>query len=201
MGFNDPADPMIDIEESLQGLLEQSGAFKSGHFQLSAGGHSPAYVQCALLLQRPDHATRVGQLLASRLVRHEPEAVISPALGGIVIGYEVARSLQVPFRFTERVDGLMTLRRGFSVAPHERIVVVEDVVTTGKSTLEVARLLQRAGADICAVGSILDRTDGESPFQVPFESLMALELPTYDAESCPLCAENVPLDRPGSRLS
>lgn len=201
MGFNDPANPMIDVQESLQELLEESGAFKSGHFELSAGGHSPAYVQCALLLQRPDHASRVGRLLASRLEKHAPEAVISPALGGLVIGYEVARSLHVPFRFTERVEGLMTLRRGFSVQKEEQIAIVEDVVTTGKSTLEVASLLRELGADVCAIGSILDRTGGESQFQAPFESLMTLDLPTYDAGSCPLCAERIPIDRPGSRPS
>jgi orotate phosphoribosyltransferase len=201
MEFSDRTNPMVDVHESLQELLEESGAFKSGHFQLSAGGHSPAYVQCALLLQRPDHASRVGQLIASRLEEYAPEAVISPALGGLVIGYEVARSLQVPFRFTERVEGVMTLRRGFTVQRHERIVIVEDVVTTGKSTLEVATLLQKSGAEVCAIGSILDRTGGDSPFQTPFESLMSLDLPTYEADSCPLCAAQIPLDSPGSRLS
>ena len=201
MEFSAPTNPMNDVQESLQELLEESGALKSGHFQLSAGGHSPAYVQCALLLQRPDLASRVGQLVASRLAKYAPKAVISPALGGLVIGYEVARSLQVPFRFTERVEGIMTLRRGFTVQLNERIAIVEDVVTTGKSTLEVASLLQKCGAEVCAIGSILDRTGGDSPFQTPFESLMRLDLPTYDADSCPLCAEQIPLDRPGSRLS
>ena len=140
-------------------------------------------------------------MLADRLRDFGAEAVISPALGGLIIGYEVARALGVPFRFTERRGGVMTLRRGFAVSDDERVVIIEDVVTTGKSTLEVARLLHGAGARVVAVGAILDRTGGSDPFEVPFESLMDLDLPTYEAGACPLCAEGTPLDQPGSRAS
>lgn len=184
---------------SLQQWLEDTGALRQGHFLLSAGGHSPAYVQCALLLEQPEKAAKVGELLADRLERHRPQAVISPALGGLIIGYEVASSLGVPFRFAERVGGVMTLRRGFSIQANERIAIVEDVVTTGKSTQEVASLLQESGAIICAIGSILDRTGEENPFGAPFEALMALTLPTFKPEACPLCAQEIPIDRPGSR--
>ena len=142
---------------------------------------------------------RFGKLLAGRLERHRPQAVISPALGGLIIGYEVASSLGVPFRFAERIGGVMTLRRGFSVQANERIAIVEDVVTTGKSTQEVASLLQKSGVIICAIGSILDRTGEENPFGAPFEALMTLTLPTFDPEACPLCAQEIPIDRPGSR--
>lgn len=174
---------------------------RHGHFLLSAGGHSPAYVQCALLLESPERAAAVGRMLAERLRGFGPEAVISPALGGLIIGYEVARALAVPFRFAERKGGVMTLRRGFAVSDSERVVIVEDVVTTGKSTLEVAALLNRAGARIVAVGAILDRTGGSNPFNLPFESLMELDLPSYEPGACPLCAEGSPLDQPGSRAS
>ncbi len=190
---------MDNEPNSLQQWLEESGALRQGHFLLSAGGHSPAYVQCALLLERPEKAAKVGDLLAGRLERYEPEAVISPALGGLIIGYEVASSLGIPFRFAERVDGVMTLRRGFSIKDHERIAIVEDVVTTGKSTQEVASLLQDSGAIICAIGSILDRTGDENLFEVPFEALMALTLPTFEPKACPLCVQEIPIDRPGSR--
>jgi len=179
--------------------LEESGALRKGHFLLSAGGHSTAYVQCALLLEDPRRAEKVGQLLAARLRPYEPDVVVSPALGGLIIGYEVARSLNIPFRFGERSKGAMTLRRGFSLQPRERIAIVEDVVTTGKSTLEVAALVRNSGAILCAVGSILDRTPADNPFSVPFESLLRLELPTFQPEDCPLCTEGVAIDQPGSR--
>ncbi|MGE5234184.1 MAG: orotate phosphoribosyltransferase, partial [Acidobacteriota bacterium] len=128
---------MID-ERSLRALLEESGALREGHFRLSSGLHSPAYVQCALLLQEPARARRLGGELARRLAEHRPESVLSPALGGVVIGHEVAAALGVPFRFTERQEGAMALRRGFALRGGERVAVVEDVVTTGKSTRECA---------------------------------------------------------------
>lgn len=192
---------MTEPADRIGAWLDESGALRQGHFLLSAGRHSPAYVQCALLLERPDRAAAVGRLIGDRLRKHEPATIISPALGGLIIGYEVARALSVPFRFAERKEGIMTLRRGFSVADSERVAIVEDVVTTGKSTLEVSGLLSRFGGRVVAVGSILDRTGGSNPFDVPFESLMVLDLPTYDPQKCPLCEKGIPLDQPGSRAS
>jgi orotate phosphoribosyltransferase len=191
-------------------LLEESGALRHGHFLLSSGLHSPAYVQCALLLEQPDRARRVGSALAAKLGSLRPEAVVSPALGGLIVGFATAASLGVPFRFTERSEGRMELRRGFTVQPGERIAVVEDVVTTGKSTRETMAVLKTLGAEIVAVGAILDRTGSGSPdasdplgpsdpFEVPFETLLSLDLPTYAAEACPKCAEGSRPEKPGSR--
>lgn len=193
--------------EDVRALLEESGAYRSGHFELSSGRHSPAYVQCALLLQDPGRARRVGRALARRLASLRPETVVSPALGGVIIGHEVAAALGVPFRFTERKDGEMSLRRGFALREGERTVIVEDVVTTGRSTREAASVVEGAGAKVLAVGSIVDRTGSSesgpdsdrSPFEVPFFHLMELDLPTWPADECPLCREGGTAVKPGSR--
>jgi len=179
--------------------LEESGALLQGHFLLSSGLHSSAYVQCARLLEVPDRARRLGIDLAELVRKYEPESVVSPALGGLIIGHEVAAALSVPFRFIERVGGEMVLRRGFSLSAGERVIVVEDVVTTGKSTLEAARVAQAAGAQVCAIAAILDRTAGQQPFAVPFERLLELVFANYEADSCPMCADGGDLIKPGSR--
>ena len=189
---------MLDLQH-LKKWLKDSGALREGHFLLSSGRHSSAYVQCALLLEDPERAQRLGGLLGESLQMYRPQTIVSPALGGLIIGHEVAKSLQIPFRFTERHDGNMTLRRGFSFAPGERVVIVEDVVTTGKSALEVAALLSSMNVQIAAIGSILDRTGGDNSFQVPFVALMKLALPTYPSDDCPACIDGLPIDRPGSR--
>lgn len=185
-------------------LLEESGALQHGHFQLSSGLHSPAYVQCALLLEYPERARRVGSALAVKLGAYQPDAVVSPALGGLLVGYTTASALDVPFRFTERKEGRMELRRGFAVRPGERIVVIEDVVTTGKSTRETMAILEKQGGKVVAVGAILDRTQAKAsgedgPFSVPFETLVSLDLATYRPGECPLCAEGSRPEKPGSR--
>lgn len=180
-------------------LLEGSGAFREGHFELSSGLHSQAYVQCALLLEDPRRARRVGRALARLLASLRPAAVVSPALGGVIIGHEVAEALGVPFRFTERKDGRMTLRRGFHLAPGERVVIVEDVVTTGKSTNEAAEVVREAGGSVLAVGSVVDRTGGGEPFDVPFFSLIDLALSSWPPGECPLCREGGRPEKPGSR--
>jgi orotate phosphoribosyltransferase len=190
-------------------LLEESGALRHGHFRLSSGLHSPAYVQCALLLEHPARARRVGSALAVRLGVYRPDAVVSPALGGLIAGFTTASSLDVAFRFTERKEGRMELRRGFTVRPGERLAVVEDVVTTGKSTRETMGVLEALGGEVVAVGAILDRSsrtraedegaDGDELFDVPFEALTRLDLPTYRPEACPLCADGSPPVKPGSR--
>lgn len=188
--------------EDWLGLLEASGALLRGHFRLSSGLHSPAYVQCARLLEDPGRARRVGRGLAQRLAPYAPDSVLSPALGAILIGHETAAALGVRFQFAERDGGAMVLRRGFALAPGERVVVVEDAVTTGGSTRETAAAARAAGAEVVAVGAILDRSDrrgGTHPFDVPFESLVSLDLPTYRPEDCPLCREGSPAVKPGSR--
>jgi len=197
-------------------LLEESGALRHGHFQLSSGLHSPAYVQCALLLEQPARARRVGSALAVKLAVYRPDAVVSPALGGLIVGFATAGALDVPFRFTERKEDRMELRRGFTVRPGERLAVVEDVVTTGRSTRETMTVLEALGGEVVAVGAILDRSSrrraagdggegagGEPPsgelFDVPFEVLVSLDLPTYRPGACPLCADGSRPVKPGSR--
>jgi orotate phosphoribosyltransferase len=186
-------------EGDLELMLAESGALRQGHFRLSSGLHSPAYVQCALLLELPERARRVGATLAERLREAAPESVLSPALGGVVIGHEVAAALGVPFRFTERQDGTMALRRGFAIAPGDRVAVVEDVVTTGKSTRECAAVAESCGARVVAIGSILDRSAGRHGFTAPFAALLRLDFPTYAPEACPLCAAGGTAEKPGSR--
>lgn len=184
-------------------MLEESGALRHGHFLLSSGLHSQAYVQCALLLEDPLRARKVGQDLAEELRPFHPDSVLSPALGGVIIGHEVAAALGVPFRFTERKGEEMGLRRGFSLRQGERVVIVEDVVTTGRSTRETAALAEARGAVVVGVGAIIDRTGkrdgGAAPFEVPFRALLALDLPFYPADGCPLCAAGGAPEKPGSR--
>lgn len=184
----------------LMQMLEESGALRRGHFLLSSGLHSTAYVQCALLLEDPVRARKVGSDLAEKLRSFHPDSVIAPALGGVIIGHEVAAALGVPFRFSERKGDDMGLRRGFTLRQGERVVIVEDVVTTGRSTLETAALATARGARVVAVGAIIDRTAGRDPFDVPFRSLLQLDLPSYQPNECPSCRSGaLPPEKPGSR--
>lgn len=182
-------------------LLQESGALREGHFLLSSGLHSPAYVQCALLLEDPSRARRVGETLAAEVADFDPDSILAPALGGLIVGHEVASALGLPFRFTERKDGAMTLRRGFVLKPGERVVVVEDVVTTGRSTRETMDVIRAHGGEVAGVGSILNRSgQAAGPFgDVPYRALATLDLPTYDPESCPLCRAGGTAEKPGSR--
>jgi orotate phosphoribosyltransferase len=186
-------------EEELRQLLEQTGALRHGHFILSSGLHSPVYVQCALMLQDPRLAARVGRALARRLLPLRPQSILSPALGGLIVGHEVAAALGVPFRFTERHGGEMELRRSFRLAPGERVAIVEDVVTTGKSTREVAEVARNAGAEIVAVGAIIDRGEGANPFEVPLFALLRLSAPIHDPASGEPAPDWGPAEKPGSR--
>ena len=179
--------------------LEACGALRRGHFLLSSGLHSPGYVQCALLLESPARAADAGARIAAGLRALAPDSVLAPALGGVIIGHEVARALGVPFRFAEREGQRLALRRGFGLRPGERVVIVEDVVTTGKSTLETAALAESAGAVIAGIGAIIDRSSGRHGFSVPFAALLALEFPTYSGDTCPLCREGSVAVKPGSR--
>jgi orotate phosphoribosyltransferase len=179
--------------------FEETGALLEGHFRLSSGLHSDRYLQCARLLMWPDRAERAGRELADRLAEFSPGAIVSPALGGVIIGHEVARTLGVRAVFAERRDGAFTLRRGFAIAPGERVAVVEDVFTTGGSTRDVCGAVAAAGGEVVAVGSLVDRGVPAGAFSVPARSVLTLSVPSWRPEDCPLCAEGVPLDTPGSR--
>lgn len=182
-------------------LLNKTGALLQGHFRLSSGLHSPNYVQCALLLQHPRNAKALGEALAKGIRAMRPQKIVAPALGGVIIGYTVAEALQIPMVFTERKEGEMSLRRGFRISQGERVVIVEDVVTTGKSTRETAKVVAERGGLVFGFASILNRSGKENPFDAPFESLLSLALETHDDASCPLCKAGVPVDSPGSRYS
>ncbi|KJS83737.1 MAG: hypothetical protein JM58_12105 [Peptococcaceae bacterium BICA1-8] len=180
-------------------LLGQTDALKTGHFRLTSGMHSEQYVQCALLLKEPRIAEKVCRDLADKFADEQPEMVVGPALGGIIAAYEVARSLGVPGIFAERENGNMTLRRGFNVEKGQRIVVIEDVITTGGSSQEVVELLENLGAKVIGVGSIIDRSGEKTKLTVPYKSLIRLDIKTYEPEKCPLCAKGLEVVKPGSR--
>ena len=180
-------------------LFRQSGALHEGHFRLSSGLHSSGYLQCALVLQHPAHAETLGRALGDVLRDLNATAVLSPALGGLIIGHEVARALGVRAIFAERQDNVLTLRRGFSLSADDRVVIIEDVVTTGGSTRETMVVAREAGATVVGAGSIVDRSGGSATLDVPFRSLVALSLPTYELAACPLCAAGKPVTKPGSR--
>lgn len=195
---------MTSQESGVLSLFNQTGAYLRGHFRLTSGLHSPEYLQCALVLQHPAHAARLGEELAramaALLAGARVRVVASPAVGGLIIGHEVARALDARFIFAERdAAGKMTLRRGFAVEPGETAVVVEDVVTTGGSTREVVDLLAAAGAKVLAAGSIIDRSGGAAGVGVPRVALATLRVVAYPPEDCPLCREGLPVVKPGSR--
>lgn len=195
---------MSERTNSILELFERTGGYLRGHFLLTSGLHSPEYLQCAVVLQYPEQAARLGANLAEALALavgpRRVSLVASPALGGIVIGHEVARALGARAVFTERdAAGAMTLRRGFRVEPGEAAVVIEDVVTTGGSTREVIQVLRAAGAEVLAAGSIIDRSAGKADVSVPRVALATLDVVTYRPEECPLCRAGIPLLKPGSR--
>ena len=179
-------------------LFRRTGALLDGHFQLSSGLHSPGYLQCALVLQHPSQAEACGAALADRVRSLGVQVVLSPALGGIVIGQEVGRALGVRAIFAER-HGVLTLRRGFALEQGERVLVVEDVVTTGGSTRETIDVARGAGALVVGAAAIIDRSGGYPGIDVPFHALATIALPTYQPDACPLCAAGTPVAKPGSR--
>ena len=185
--------------EHVMARLRETEAILDGHFSLSSGRHSDRYVQCARLLAATPVAAEMGAALAAQLPA-DVDLVVSPAMGGLIIGHEVARARQLPFLFTEREDGAMVFRRGFAVPPGARAVVVEDVVTSGGSLLEAAAALRAAGGTLVAAAAIVDRSGGAEPdFGVPFHSLIALEVKTWSPQDCPLCAAGGTAVKPGSR--
>lgn len=191
---------MMKREEILK-LFEQAGAIRSGHFELSSGRHSGAYIQCALVLQYPQHAEQLGRALAEPFKAHSIHCVVAPALGGLVIGHEVARGLGVRFVFVERdKSGQMALRRGFSLGSGERALVIEDVWTTGGSTRETMGVVEQEGGVAVAAGALIDRSKGHLDWTVPAHALLSMDVPSYEPDECPLCRSGAAATRPGSRF-
>jgi orotate phosphoribosyltransferase len=184
-------------------LFETTGAYLRGHFRLTSGLHSNEYLQCAKVLQYPEHAEALGQQLAEAIYSLDPtpiSVVASPAVGGLIIGHEVARAMNARCIFTERdPSGKMTLRRGFQVEPGETAVVIEDVITTGGSTREVFEVMRDAGARVIAAGSIIDRSGGSAEVGVRRVALQSMKTTVYEESECPLCRDGVPVEKPGSR--
>jgi orotate phosphoribosyltransferase len=181
-------------------LYRRTGAFLEGHFRLSSGLHSTGYLQSALVLQHPTDAAALGSGIAERMKRVEPTVVLSPALGGLIIGHEVARAFGVRAIFAERSGGTaLGLRRGFQLTPSDRVLVIEDVFTTGKSTRETIDVARSAGAVVVGAAAIVDRSGTPLDFGVPSSAIVHLDLPVYEAEQCPLCAQGIAVVKPGSR--
>ena len=186
------SDDVISLFRGVRALLE-------GHFQLSSGLHSAGYLQCALVLQYPRHAEALGAAIAERVRPFNPTVVLSPALGGVVIGQEVARALGARGIFAERREGELMIRRGFTVETSDRVVVIEDVVTTGGSTRETIEVARGIGATVVGAASIIDRSGTTSSFDVPFQALASVSWPVYEPSVCPQCADGIPTVKPGSR--
>jgi orotate phosphoribosyltransferase len=184
--------------------MSGAGALLEGHFRLSSGLHSPRYLQCAVALQHPALAEQLGSALATAwrsTASATPDLVVSPALGGLIIGHETGRGLGIRACFTERVEGVMTLRRGFRIEAEEGVLLVEDVITTGRSTLETEAVVRQAGGKPLGVACIANRSDKERLGDLPLVSLVRLDIPAFEPAECPLCAAGEPITKPGSRPS
>jgi len=186
-------------DKDIMALFKKTKAFMTGHFRLSSGLHSGHYLQCALVLQYPKYAEQLCRELARKFKKDRPTAVIGPAMGGMLVSYETARQLGARSLFTERQEGRMMLRREFKLDKKDRVLAVEDVVTTGGSLKEVIRIVKESGAALIGVGSIVDRSGGTAKFGARFESLLKLNIETFPQEKCPLCEENIEIAKPGSR--
>ncbi|MDR1417656.1 MAG: orotate phosphoribosyltransferase [Endomicrobium sp.] len=188
-------------QDELKTLFKKNNALLTGHFKLSSGLHSDTYFQSALILQYPKEAEFLAQELAKKLKENNItiDVVVSPAMGGVIIGYEMGRALGVRAIFTERVDGKVLFKRGFSLKESEKVLIIEDVITTGLSTKEVIEFIKLSGCKIVAVGSLVDRSAGKVDFGVPTFSLLSLEVKSYKEQECPMCKEGVVVIKPGSR--
>ncbi|AQS59034.1 orotate phosphoribosyltransferase [Desulforamulus ferrireducens] len=185
-------------EEIIQ-IFEQTGAMLSGHFRLTSGKHSNRYFQCAQVLQYPQYTEKLCGELASRFAGLGVQTVIGPAMGGILVSYEVGRALGVRSLFTERENGRMALRRNFTIAPGEKVLVVEDVITTGGSVAEVINVVRSLGGEVVGVGVLVDRSNGQADLGVRTEALLQVSVETYEPDHCPLCSQGLPAVKPGSR--
>jgi len=186
-------------EERAGEILERVGVLLNGHFILTSGRHSDRYMQCARLFTRSEYASEMCASLAEQFAGERVDCVIGPALGAVQMAYEVSRHLGCPNMFAERADGVMTLRRGFTVEKGERFLVVEDTVTTGGSVREVIDLVRGAGGIVCGVGAIVDRSAGKVDFGVPLRAVLSVDIPSWEVGDCPLCREGIPAVKPGSR--
>lgn len=191
---------MVDNQQYLLNLFKQTGALLEGHFQLTSGLHSSLYLQCALVLQYPEHADFIGRALAAKFHDDRVDAVVAPAIGGIIVAHETARAIGARALFAEREAGVMTLRRGFRLSQGERVLVVEDVVTTGGSTRETIQSVINADGVVVGAGSIVDRSAGAADVGVRRQALLSLDVTAYQPEDCPLCKDGVPAVKPGSRV-
>ncbi len=189
----------LSERETLE-LYEKTGALMRGHFRLTSGLHSDIYLQSALVLQYPEHAARLGEALAAPYTDARAQTVLAPAIGGILVAHEVARALGVRALFTEREDGAMRLRRGFTLTPGERCLVVEDIITTGGSTREVVECVRASGGSVIGVGTLIDRSGGTAAFDVKRASLATVSASTWPPEACPLCKSGGHAIKPGSRV-
>ncbi len=187
-------------DQQILDIFLKTDALLQGHFLLTSGRHSNQYFQCAKVLQYPYYTSEVCSVLSDHFRNFEIDTVIAPAMGGIIVGYEVARQLGKKSIFTERENNIMTLRRGFTLSPNEKVLVCEDVVTTGGSVFEVIDIVKKSGAEVVGVASIVDRSNGKVDFGYPFKSSLKLEVVSYLPEECPICAiGKLPLVKPGSR--
>ncbi|OFI06264.1 orotate phosphoribosyltransferase [Clostridium acetireducens DSM 10703] len=184
---------------SVLNILKEVGALLEGHFLLSSGKHSNRYCQCAKLLQYPNKAAEVLKTVAEKVKDVDFDKVVGPAMGGVVVSYELARQLNKPGIFAERKDGEMCVRRGFEIKKGEKVIISEDVITTGKSSLEVAKVIEELGGQVVAMCCIVDRRDEGVKLPYPIYSAIKLNINTYEKEECPLCKENIPYFKPGSR--
>ena len=187
-------------ERDILQILKNTGAILSGHFLLSSGIHSDGYIQCARILQYPYHSDQVLRLIAQKVRHLDIEIVVGPALGGIIVAYELGRQLHTKAMFAERKDGIMQFRRGFVIKPGDKVLITEDVVTTGKSTMEVKELVEERGADVIGVACIVDRRSKEYNLDIPLYGALKMDIKTYAPENCPLCRKGVPIENPGSRF-
>ena len=189
---------MLTREEAVE-IFTKSNALLTGHFRLTSGRHSAQYMQCAQVLQYPQYASILCEALAKKFSGTPIDMVIGPAMGGIVVAYEIGRALGLKAIFTEREQGAMALRRGFVINPGDKVLVVEDVVTTGGSVKEVINVVREKGGEVVGVGVLVDRSGGKADFGVKTESILGLEIESYDPEDCPLCKQGLPVVKPGSR--